>query len=231
MRRILVALVAALAVLALPVAQAGAKSGSHGAFFAPAELTVVHGVPGLSVDVYANRTKVLDDFTFGTVSPTLKVRPGFYRLAVTPGDSTTPILRAYALAFPGRSYSAVAYLEQGGAPNLKVFRNDTSPIARGAGRVIVRHTADAPTVDVLAGGSPLISGLSNGEQAKAVVPAGTYPVAIAPAGSTSPVFGPVDLPVPAGKVTIAYALGSLTGGSFTVAVQSADARRGWWFWR
>lgn len=225
MRKVLVALVAALAVLAVPTA-ASAHGEQSGWKLPDAKVTVVHGVPGLDVDVYANRTKVLTDFKFGTASPTLDVRPGFYRFVVTATGGKEPVLKRWAFLFPGRDYSVVAYLKEGGTPALKVFRNDIRPLAKGQARLIVRHTADAPAVDILAGGQPIIEGLMNGRQAKTEIPGGTYPVAIAPAGSSTPVFGPIDLEVPAGKVTIVYALGSLGGGTFTPAVQTVEPRKG-----
>ena len=79
------------------------------------------------------------------------------------------------------------------APKLGVFTNTVSNPGAGKARVIVRHLADAPAVDVLAGGGTLIDGLSNPNAAAAVVPAGTYPIkVVADADNSIVAFGPAD---------------------------------------
>jgi hypothetical protein len=66
----------------------------------------------------------------------------------------------------------------------------------------------------------LFSGLSNPDEATGDVPAGTYNAKVVPAGATDPVVFEADLSLAAGTSTIVYAIGSLDGGSFTVAVQT-----------
>jgi hypothetical protein len=87
----------------------------------------------------------------------------------------------------------------------------------------VRHTAAAPAVDVLAGGSPLFEDLANGGEDVADVPTGTYAVTLNAAGTDTQAFpatGAVDLPLDEGANTIVYAIGDLTGGSFDLLVSS-----------
>ena len=59
-------------------------------------------------------------------------------------------------------------------------------VPAGQARLIVRHTAAAPAVDVLAGGSAVISGLTNPNEKALEVPAGTVAAAVAAAGTTQP---------------------------------------------
>ena len=57
----------------------------------------------------------------------------------------------------------------------------------------MRHVAAAPAVDVLAGGTPVISSLVNPDQATLNLPVGTLSVTVAAAGTTDPVIGPADV--------------------------------------
>jgi hypothetical protein len=87
--------------------------------------------------------------------------------------------------------------------------------------VIVRHLADAPAVDVLAGGGTLIDALANPNAGAAVVPAGTYPIkVVADADNSIVAFGPANLTFNAGTTTVVYAVGSFFDGSFTPLLQT-----------
>jgi len=84
----------------------------------------------------------------------------------------------------------------------------------------VRHTAAAPAVAVLAGGQPAFTNLSNPNEAKADLPAGTVSAAVALTGTTAPVIGPADVPVTEGSATIVYAVGSAEASNLQVLVQT-----------
>jgi hypothetical protein len=186
-------------------------------------VVVVHGIPDTPVDVYVNDELTLDDFTFGTVTETLSLPAGDYALAVRGADAgptDDPILSADATLAAGDDVSIVAHLSEGGEPTLTPFANDTAPTAAGQGRLVVRHTAAAPAVDVLAGGSPVFTNLANPDEAKADLPASTVSAAVALAGTTDPVIGPADVPVVEGQATIVYAVGSAEAGNLSVLVQT-----------
>ena len=85
---------------------------------------------------------------------------------------------------------------------------------------MVRHTAAAPAVDVLANGKPAFTNLTNPNEAKADLPAGTISASVAAAGTTTPVIGPVDLTLPEATVTVVYAVGSLDGKTLHTLAQS-----------
>ena len=86
----------------------------------------------------------------------------------------------------------------------------------------MRHTAAAPAVDVLAGGDPVFTNLSNPDEAKADLAAGTVSASVAATGTTDPVIGPADVTVKEGSATIVYAWGSLEDDNLAVAVQTID---------
>ena len=233
----IIAIVALAAAALAPAAQADGRWSKN----RNASLTLVHGIPGdsvgatrdLPVQVRVYRlfdgTKVFDGVTFPTVAGPLSVKPGIYRIQVRV-TGTPLVLTRWTYLSPGENVSAVAYLTDSGrlgnpagkpAPQLGIFTNDVSSPGAGKARVIVRHLADAPAVDVLAGGSTLINALANPGSAAAVVPAGTYPIqVVADADNTISAFGPANLTFAAGTTTVVYAVGSFFDGSFAPQLQT-----------
>lgn len=186
-------------------------------------VTVVHGVPGVTVDVYVNGDLTLEGFTPETVTDPLTLPAGDYnidiRAAGDPADAD-PIISGSATLPAGANASIVAYLDASGAPTLGAFVNDLSAVQAGQGRLVARHTAAAPAVDVLANGEVAFSNVSNGDEGQADLPAGTISAAVVATGTTDPVLGPVDVPVVEGQVTIVYAVGSLEESTLTALTQT-----------
>lgn len=191
-----------------------------------ASLSVLHGVPDLVVDVYVNGDLTLDDFEPGDLAGPLELPAGTYTVAITAADAADDSMPAIGpVDLPleaGMSYTAVAHLDAAGAPTASLFTNDLSETAAGEGRLTVRHTAAAPAVDVLAGGSPVIEGLENPDEAMLDLAAGTISASVAAAGTTDPVIGPADVTVSEGVSTIVYAWGSLEAGNLALAVQTIE---------
>ncbi|PRY65469.1 uncharacterized protein DUF4397 [Glaciihabitans tibetensis] len=189
-----------------------------------AQLSVFHGVPGLTVDVYVNNALTLDNFAPGSLAGPLELAPGTYSVAITAADAadaSAPAIGPVDLPLEaGVNYTAVAHLNEAGSPTATLFTNDTSTVAAGEGRLTVRHVAAAPAVDVLAGGSPAITNLVNPNESVLTLPAGTISAAVAATGTTAPVIGPADLEVAEGANTIVYAWGSLAESTLALGVQS-----------
>lgn len=189
-----------------------------------AQLSVLHAIPDTPVDVYVNGERTLDDFQPGTLAGPLSLPAGNYEVALTApdaADASAPILGPATVSLAaGANYTAVAHLTESGEPGLNVFTNDISTTAPGQGRLTVRHVAAAPAVDVLAGGSPVISGLTNPNEQTLNLPAGTVSAAVALAGTTDPVLGPQDVAVQDGVLTILYAWGSAEDGNLAIAAQT-----------
>ena len=187
---------------------------------------VVHGVPDTPVDVYVDGQRAIDDFEPGTNQGPVELPAGPHEIALFAADaadrSGTPLLEANADLPAGGNVTLVAYLDASGNPTITPFVNDVSSVPAGQARLVVRHTAAAPTVDVLAGGQPAIQGLSNGQEKAVEVPAGSVSAAVAAAGTTDPVIGPTDVDLQEGTATFVHAIGKLDGGelslvSFTVS--------------
>jgi hypothetical protein len=210
----------AVALLAAPLAPAYADTDE-------ATVSVLHAVPGLTVDVYANGEELIPDFEPGTLTDPLTLPAGTYDLQVfADGDSPgngEPAIEASGVEVPGGvNATVVAHLAENGDPQLNVFVNDTAPTAAGEARLTVRHTAAAPAVDVRADGQVLFGDLTNPNEATGDVPAGTYSADVVLAGTEDVALGPADLDLAEGTNTIVYAWGSAEDGNLDLAVQTID---------
>ncbi len=193
----------------------------------PGYVSVIHGVPGLVVDVYVNGGLFLEDFAPETITDSVPLPAGTYDIEIYPANADPvndpPAISGSVDVASGVNASLVAHLAEDGTPTLSAFLNDVTDLAPGNTRLTVRHTAAAPAVDVSLSESgtevALIEDLANPGEATADVSVGRYEALIFPAGGNTPVFGPVPLDLKPHKLTIVYAIGSLDGGSFTLLVQ------------
>jgi LPXTG-motif cell wall-anchored protein len=187
------------------------------------QVSIVHGIPGQPVDVYVNSKKLLSSFQPATVAGPLKLAAGTYDVALTkPGDPVgKALLEDKSLRVPGgKNLSVVAHLNGSGKPALTAYVNDTATLKAGMARLIVRHDAQAPAVDVRAGGKPVFTGLTNPNEKMAEVPAGTVRADVVLAGTKTVVLGPKSLDLAAGKDTIVYAIGSADDKSLALVAQT-----------
>lgn len=226
--KLLVSLTAALALLvvALP---ATAQNDST--------LYVVHGIPGadlglpnaLPVDVSLDGACVLTNFRFGEITDALSVPEGRYRVRVHLGDVEDcggAVVIDQSVRLRHRSNSTiVAHLDTANAPTASLFANDVDPLRPGFARLGVRHTANAPGVDVTLGQRGVLAALDNldnGEQEVANLNAKRWVARIFPAGSLARLVGPVSLRLADGSATYVYAVGGLESGSLSLLVQTID---------
>ena len=148
------------------------------------QISVVHGVPGLDVDVFVNGAETLPGFVPGDVAGPLDLAPGDYDIDVAPAGAgiDAAVLSTTAAVSDGMHATIVAHLAEDGTPMLSVFSNDTMPTAAGEGRISVRHTAAAPVVDVVLADDTVLGTIANGEAFGMDVPAGVYDVYVTPTG-------------------------------------------------
>ncbi len=213
-KKLAATLVGVSLIAVLTVAGAGSAVAAEG----DGTVYVVHGIPGVTVDVYVNGTNTLPGFTPGTVAGPLTLPAATYQIKVFAAgadpNSATPVIDTSVDLPAGANASLVAGLDVSGQPKLFTFVNDVSAAPAGQGRLAVGHTAAAPAVDVLANGSPAFTNLTNGNEVKTDLPAGTVSASVTAAGTTTPaLIGPADVPVTAGMVTVVYAVGAPAKGS------------------
>lgn len=206
-----------------------ALAGAVGLQAAHAEDTyLVHGIDGadlgldsaLPVDVTINEECAATNVTFGAFFGPFRLDPGFFVVEVRLADPVPcagPVVIVTTVTVNlGESNTIVAHLTEYGTLTATTFVNDTRPLAASDARLIVRHTAQAPAVDVYANGGILFGGLENPEQVQAVVPADTYAVDIYEKGAVPGVLGPLDVTLADGTITAVHAVGSVASGTFTV---------------
>jgi hypothetical protein len=209
---------------------AGALTASSLAFATPAHaadeatVSVLHGVPGATVDVYANGNPLLTDFKPGTLTDPVKLPAGQYDLKVVAagaGAGGAAVIQADDVVVPaGANITVVAHLKADGSPVLTPFVNDVSKVDAGKARLTVRHTAAAPEVDVRANGAVAFKGLANPKEVKADLAAGTISADVVLAGTSTVAIGPADVKLAEGTNTIVYAWGSAGDNNLKLAVQT-----------
>jgi hypothetical protein len=187
----------------------------------------VHGIPGpngLPVDVKVGNACVLQGFTFGNVAGPLALPSGSYTVTISAADSTNPCGGTAPLSGTfelgsGSTYALVAHLAPGAMPmdqptaKLSPFTVDVSRPGAGLTRLIVHHTAAAPTVDVnvfrgdgsIGVPSAVISEFSSGDQKHAEFRPGNWRVILS--YQSSPVFGPTQIQLKPGTVQLVFAVG------------------------
>ena len=205
----------------LPVAFAApaAAAGSD------AQVSVFHGVPGLTVDVYANGDVILEDFEPGTITDPLTLPAGDYDLQVFPAGADPAgeaAIEASATVPAGANITIAAHLGADGTPTLTPFVNDVSALAAGEARLTARHTAAAPAVDIRAAGSPVFSDVTNPNEGLVDLPAGTVSADVTLAGTDTVAIGPADVELAEGVNTIVFAWGSAEDDTLALAVQTID---------
>ncbi|MBB1509724.1 DUF4397 domain-containing protein [Tessaracoccus sp. MC1756] len=191
-----------------------------------ATVHILHGVPGLTVDVYANGNSLLTNFAPGTLTDAVQLPAGSYDLKVTAagaGADGEAAIEANDVTVPGgANITVVAHLDAEGKPVLTPFVNDVTATAAGEGRLTVRHTAAAPAVDVRANGAVAFSNLANPDEAKADLAAGTVSADVVLTGTDTVAIGPADVNITEGANTIVYAWGSAADANLGLAVQVID---------
>ena len=220
-------LIAALGAAGLMAAGTLVLGGTASAAAADtATVSVVHGIPNTPVNVFVNGKSTLADFKPLTVAGPLDLPAGTYDVKVYPAKDTagtgTPVIEASATLTPGENVTLVAHLTAGGKPTITPYVNDTSAIAAGKGRLVVRHDAAAPAVDVRANGTVAFPGLVNPKEASADLAAGTISADVVLAGTSTVAIGPAAVKVTEGSETIVYAVGSAADKTLGVVVQTID---------
>ena len=202
-------ILAGLGVAAL--AAAGVAAPANALSSTTADLWVVHAFPGATVDIVITGAAdvTLQDVAPEDVAPLVDVPAGDYQVEIFTSDGVTSLLGPVDVTLAANtSYSAVAHPNADGDLTLSPFVNDVSGLAAGETRVTVRHTAEAPAVNVLANGGPLFSSLPEGDAAIVDVPAGTYTVLVETSGDGTDAIGPVDLTFDAGTAYFIHAFGA-----------------------
>lgn len=148
-----------------------------------AGIQLVHGVPGVPVDLYVDGAALVPNFTPGSIAGPVELTAGSHQVdlyattdspsAAAADRSDEPLVSGSVTAGTDPA-TIVAHLDADGTPVLSTFADDVSKLGPGKGRLVLRHLAAAPAVDLAIDGEPVAGG--------AVEPGGSYSAALA-AGS------------------------------------------------
>ncbi|MGW0916458.1 DUF4397 domain-containing protein [Streptomyces sp. NPDC002784] len=188
-----------------------------------AVVSFFHGVPGLTVDVYANGDALLSDFEPGTITDPRSLDAGTYDIQVFEagkGPDGAPAVERKIEVPEGADATVAAHLSADGEPRLTAFVNDVSKVDAGKSRLTVRHVAAAPAVDVRAGGQPVFKGLENPKEDTTLVDAGAVSADVVLAGTDTVAVGPADLNLQEGTSNVVYAWGSAADENLALKTQT-----------
>lgn len=214
--------VAMLLALALTFAASTAEA---------ARVFIIHGIPGVPVDVYASvagapvpaaptipafQPKQIVDLTAGPVTVDIRI----FAQGANP-QTATPVIAVLGAAVPASGeISVLAHLDANGAPAATIYQNDPSAPLPGAARVSVRHAAQAPPVQLAAGGVPKLA-VANPYFGDLEVPAGVaIPLQLQVPFTGAAITPTATLTFTAGVRYFVYAIGSVGGGTFDFIVQA-----------
>lgn len=181
-----------------------------------ASLSVFHAIPGdLEVDVYLDDYVLAEDVVSGDIVSDPEVAPDTYTVAFREAGAETtvaPILEIDVTLGSQENHTVAAHLSADGDPVLSTWENDITDLPVGNGRLSVRHIAQAPGVDVLAGEEVAITNLENaypgnGEEVL-VLPRQSVLVTVVLTGTQDEVVDPETLDIDAGTNSIVYVWGS-----------------------
>lgn len=204
-----IGLAAATAALAISAVAGSVSAVTPGT----AKVFVVHGIPGVKVDVCVNGGEVRSNFRYGQQFVLNGVPAGTYKIKVYAASPRScfgkAVISRTVTLTAGLNATAVARIVNG-KPHLPIYVNDTA-VPSGKATITVRHTASAPKVDVwLNGGTaPAVPGLAQGASAGPVAldPA-VYSWWVSGVGGYKPVIGPGVARLAAGNAYQIYAVGT-----------------------
>jgi hypothetical protein len=215
MRRILLASTAALLVGAVVPANASPST---------ATLTVLHGLPHFTADVYVNGKLTLNGFKPEDAAGPLQLPAGTYQIAIRSlgaDPSSTPALAGAITLQAGLNYTAIAHLTGSGSPALSLFRNTLKPVPAGKARLLLRNTAQVDPLDLRLNGKTVFTDVKPSQDPATLLSPGRYQVVAVPAsGSPTPLFQAMPLRVQAGMETDMYVVGSSADHSLDFMVQN-----------
>ncbi len=186
------------------------------------DLSLVHGIPGSTVDVLVDGDVVINDFLPGSIADisSFAGQP-LTNLAVvdaTTGDAVIGPVAQFTVPTSG-SWSIVAHLDAAGTAVLSSFENNVDALDQGEARLTVRHTAEAGAVDLIVDGQRPITGAVNGNSAELELPVGQLTGAqLAPTGGTAS-FQLATINLDADTNTIVYVVGSLDDDTIDFVLQ------------
>jgi hypothetical protein len=214
----LIAFVALAPGALLPMA-AQAKAGDN------ATLTVLHGLPNFTADVYVNGALLLDGFQPESATDPLSLPPGKYDVAIRETGAAAnapPVLKTSLRLEAGANYTAVAHLTAEGGNTVSLFKNNASSIPPGKSRLMFRDVASAPQVSVLVDGNSTFKGVASGRSRGSVIVPGRHSVELVSDGGSA-LLPSQGVTLHEGAETYLYLIGSADDQTLDLMFQEVAA--------
>jgi hypothetical protein len=209
-----------LAALMFPVAPALGQDCTTAASLRFLNLSADAG----AVDVLVNDQVVLTNVAVSAGSAFVTVPTGTVKVQLNQTGTTTVVVSPVDVTTTagGRvTITAVTQTPAGGGQQptkavvgTQVFQDDIAPPAAGQARIrVISGSPDAGAIDVVAGGTVVVSNLAFPNASAFVdVPAGTQvPVTINATGTTTVLAGPTNLDLVAGRIYTIFVSGTTAG--------------------
>jgi hypothetical protein len=201
----------------------GAGAGAALAQPLGATVTVLHGLPAFTADVYVNGELTLDGFEPLDSTDPFELAEGEYTIEIRDvgaAPDSEPALEATANVVGGTNVSVVPHLTADGSPTVSIFSNDFSPVGPGNGLFVARHVAGAPALDFLVDGDSTLTGLSSQKEGRTTLPAGSHTLEVVAEGSADALLGPIDFTLQEGTAQAIYVVGSAEDQTLDVMTQT-----------
>lgn len=209
-------------VVLLPAVPTSAAAAAAVPVAPVATLTVVHGLRGLVADVKLDGGLVLAGFAPERVSDELPVTAGRHRVQVWPSSATLtpPIIDEVVTVAAGEQVTLGVGLDAQGKAGVSVFHDENLLSSRGTA-LVVRGLASGEPVRFDAGRRTVSASLSSGQTGVAALAPGSYAVSVISIGRAGKVLLPAqDVPVPAGRATVLYLIGSQRDATLGLVAQT-----------
>ena len=193
-----------------------------------ASVTIVHGLPDFTADIYLDGQLLLDGFEPTSTAGPLRVAPRSYDVDIrevgAPADSP-PVLSATLPVTAGANISVVAHLARTGDPTLTVFENTFQRLPAGRSLLRVRYVAEGPPVSVRFDGRLVKENLRlRGEWGTTTVP-GRHRIAFGSSSANEPLIPSTDIRLEEGVAQIVYVVGSAGSDNLELMLQSVRGLR------
>jgi hypothetical protein len=188
-----------------------------------ASVTIVHGLPGFTADIYLDGDLLLDGFRPTSTAGPLRVAARSYDVdirEVGASADSAPVLSATLRIAEGSNISVVAHLTRAGEGTLTVFENVFQRLSPGRSLIHVRHVAAGPPLSVRLDGQLVKENLRlRGEWGMTAAP-GRHAISFGSSSKNSPLIPSTDVDLQEGVAQIIYVVGSTRSGNLELMVQA-----------
>lgn len=186
-------------------------------------VTIVHGLPGFTADVYLEGDLILDGFRPTQSTDPLRLAPGTYDLAIrelgAPADSQ-PVLEGSVTLKPRSNISIVAHLTADGTETVSIFDNALDRLPAGSSYLVVRDVAAARPFAIRLDQRLVVPSLGPGQERITRMDPGRYNLAVVSKATNETLIPATAIRLEEGAAQIVYVIGAAGSDSLDVMLQT-----------